>query len=143
MPQCQFHVFCYFCVLEKLHRKHSRNWTKQKPKFLFSRHETESKAETEGSQGPATPWGGTGQPLAVPPGGRATWPTSERRPSAYIFSSARKPKSPDQFSSKHTASRLWSMRDREGPEAVPITLPERGITTGGLLHHHACLQSDA
>jgi hypothetical protein len=22
------------------------------------------------------------------------------------------------------------------------TLPERGITTGGLLHHHACLRSD-
>jgi hypothetical protein len=35
-----------------------------------------------------------------------------------------------------------SMRDREGPEALPGTLPERGITTGGLLHHHACLRSD-
>jgi hypothetical protein len=29
-----------------------------------------------------------------------------------------------------------------GPEALPRTLSERGITTGGLLHHHACLQSD-
>jgi hypothetical protein len=36
MPQCQFPVFCCFCVLEKLHRKYSRNWTKQSPKFLFS-----------------------------------------------------------------------------------------------------------
>jgi hypothetical protein len=35
-----------------------------------------------------------------------------------------------------------SMRDREGPEALPGTLPERGITVGGLLHHHACLRSD-
>jgi hypothetical protein len=35
MPQCQFYVFYYFCVLEKQHRKYSRNWTKQKPKFLF------------------------------------------------------------------------------------------------------------
>jgi hypothetical protein len=35
-----------------------------------------------------------------------------------------------------------SIRDREGPEALPGTLPERGITTGGLLHHHACLRSD-
>jgi hypothetical protein len=34
-------------------------------------------------------------------------------------------------------------QDREGPEALPSTLPERGITTGGLLHHHALLQSDA
>jgi hypothetical protein len=35
MPQCKFPIFCYFCVLEKLHRKYSQNWTKQKPKFLF------------------------------------------------------------------------------------------------------------
>jgi hypothetical protein len=28
-------VFCCFCVSEKLHRKYSQNWTKQKPKFLF------------------------------------------------------------------------------------------------------------
>jgi hypothetical protein len=35
MPQCQFPIFCCFCVSEKLHRKYSRNWTKQKPKFLF------------------------------------------------------------------------------------------------------------
>jgi hypothetical protein len=32
-----------------------------------------------------------------------------------------------------------SMRDREGPEALSGTLPERGITTGGLIHHHAYL----
>jgi hypothetical protein len=37
---------------------------------------------------------------------------------------------------------LPSTRDQEGPEALPSTLPERGITTGGLLHHHACLRSD-
>jgi hypothetical protein len=34
------------------------------------------------------------------------------------------------------------MRDREGPEALLGTLLERGITTGGLLHHHAYLWSD-
>jgi hypothetical protein len=37
---------------------------------------------------------------------------------------------------------LSSKRDQEGLEALPGTLPERGITTGGLLHHHACLRSD-
>jgi hypothetical protein len=36
-----------------------------------------------------------------------------------------------------------STRDREGPEALPGTLSERGIITEGLLHHHASLQSDA
>jgi hypothetical protein len=35
-----------------------------------------------------------------------------------------------------------SSRDREGPEALPGTLSERGIITGGLLHHHASLRSD-
>jgi hypothetical protein len=35
-----------------------------------------------------------------------------------------------------------STQNREGPEALPGTLPERGITTGGLLHHHACLRSN-
>jgi hypothetical protein len=40
---------------------------------------------------------------------------------------------------KPPPSSTW---DREGPEALPGTLPERGITAGGLLHHHACLRSD-
>jgi hypothetical protein len=40
---------------------------------------------------------------------------------------------------KSPPSLTW---DREGPEALPGTLPERGITTEGLLHHHACLRSD-
>jgi hypothetical protein len=35
MPQCQFPIFCCFCVSEKLHRKYSRNWTKQVQKLLF------------------------------------------------------------------------------------------------------------
>jgi hypothetical protein len=33
-------------------------------------------------------------------------------------------------------------KDREGPEALPGTLSERGIATGGLFHCHACLRSD-
>jgi hypothetical protein len=43
MPQCQFPVVCYFCVSEKLHKKYSRNWTKQKPNLLFfpKRHEVQ------------------------------------------------------------------------------------------------------
>jgi hypothetical protein len=35
-----------------------------------------------------------------------------------------------------------STQDWEGPEALPGTLPERGITTEDLLHYHACLRSD-
>jgi hypothetical protein len=35
-----------------------------------------------------------------------------------------------------------SSQDQEDPRALPGTLPERGITAGGLLHHHGHLQSD-
>jgi hypothetical protein len=108
----------------------------------FFRHEMESKAEMEGDQWPATPWGGAGQPLAAPLGGRATWPTSWRRPSTYIFPSMGKPKRPDQFSSKHTASRrhrrheirrgqklfltpCW--RGESPSEAFFITMPASGV----------------
>jgi hypothetical protein len=35
MPQCQFPIFRYFCVSEKLDRKYSQNWTKQKLNLLF------------------------------------------------------------------------------------------------------------
>jgi hypothetical protein len=37
--------------------------------------------------------------------------------------------------------RRWP-EDREGPKALPGTLSEREIATGGLLHRHACLRSD-
>jgi hypothetical protein len=35
MPQYQFPIFYYFCVSEKLYKKYSQNWTKQKPNLLF------------------------------------------------------------------------------------------------------------
>jgi hypothetical protein len=35
-----------------------------------------------------------------------------------------------------------SMRDWEGPKALPDTLPERGISAGDLLHHYGRLRSD-
>jgi hypothetical protein len=53
-----------------------------------------------------------------------------------------KPKTRSIFHKTYCKSPLSSTRDQEGPEALPGSLPERGITTGGLLHHHACLWSD-
>jgi hypothetical protein len=52
------------------------------------------------------------------------------------------PKARSIFHETYCKSPLSSTRDREGPEALPGTLPDRGITAGGLLHHHACLRSD-
>jgi hypothetical protein len=52
------------------------------------------------------------------------------------------PKYPINFLETYREPPSSSSRDREGPEALLGTLPERGITIGGLIHHHACLWSD-
>jgi hypothetical protein len=143
MPQCQFPVFCCFCVSEKLHRKYSQNWTKQKPNLLIF---------TEASRIPKRRWrGATGQPHH-----RVARPAPSPRPLVVrtpgpppdvalppIYSSRReKPKHPINFPETHRDPPSSSTRDWEGPKALPGTLPERGIATGGLLHCHAYLRRD-
>jgi hypothetical protein len=143
MPQCQFHVFCYFCILEKLHRKYSRNWTKQKPNLLIF---------NEASRRLKRRWrGATGQPhhgVARPAPGprplwvRPPWSTSDAALSSIKTPRWEKPKDPINFPKTHRDPPSSSTRDCEGPEALSGTLPERGIATGDLLHRHACLWRD-
>jgi hypothetical protein len=143
MPQCQFPVFCYLCVSEKLHRKYSRNWMKQKPNI---------QKFTEASRSPKRRWrGATGRPhnrAARPrpwPCPLCVWPpwsTSDTAPSPIKTPRREKPKDPINFPETHRDPPPSSTRDWEGPEALPGTLPERGIATGGLLHRHACLRCD-
>jgi hypothetical protein len=93
MPQCQFPVFCYFCVLEKLHRKYSRNWTKQKPNIRkFTKASREPKRRQRGAIGQphhrvARPAPGP-RPLVV----RPPWPTSDAAPSPIKTPRREKPK---------------------------------------------------
>jgi hypothetical protein len=141
MPQCQFPVFYCFCVSEKLHRKYSRNWTKQ---FLFfpTRDGVQSRDGGGPGAGHTIGWRG----LAL---GRATrwWGhlahilTPLLR--LYILLNEKNPKGRSLFPETYREPPLPSTQDWEGPEALPGTLPERGITTGGLFHHHACLRRDA
>jgi hypothetical protein len=124
--------------------KYSRNWTKQKPNI---------QKFTEASRGPkrrrrgATsrphnrvvrlrPWL---HPLCV----RPPRSTSDAAPSPIKTPRWEKPKYPIHFLETHCDPPPSSTQDREGPEALPGTLPERGIATGGLLHRHACLQRDS
>jgi hypothetical protein len=143
MPQCQFPIFCCFCVSEKLHRKYSRNWTKQKPNLLiFTKASRSPKRRRRGATGwphhrAARPAPGP-RPLWV----RPPWPTSDTAPSPIKTPLLEKPKDPINFPETHRDPPPTSTRDREGPEALPGTLPERGITIGGLLHCHACLRRD-
>jgi hypothetical protein len=143
MPQCQFPIFCCFCVSEKLHRKYSQNWTKQKLKFLFFpiRDGVQSR-DGGGPEGSRTiGWHG-------PPHGRATrWCGPLVHPLTspfrlYILLNEKTLKDRTLFQKTYCKPPPSLTRDQEGPEAFPGTLPERGITTGGLLHHHACLRSD-
>jgi hypothetical protein len=138
------HVFCSFCVSEKLHKKYSWNWTKQKPKFLFTWKE-DGVQRRDG----AGPGGGRTIGWRRPPPGRATrWSgplvhllTSPFR--LYIHFIGKTLLARTLFHETYCKPPASSTQEREGPEALPDTLPERGIFTEGLLHHHACLRSDA
>jgi hypothetical protein len=133
MPQCQFPVFCCFCVSEKLHRKYSRNWTKQKPSIRkFTEASREPKRRRRGATGRPhhrAAWPAPGpRPLVV----RPPWPTSGAAPSPIKTPRWEKSKYPITFSETHRDPPPSSIRDREGPEALSGTLSERGIATGGL-----------
>jgi hypothetical protein len=143
MPQCQFPIFCCFCVLEKLQRKYSRNWTKQKPKSLITRHEdgVQRRAGDGPEAGRTYWWRGLGLARATRGCDHLVHPlTSLFR--LYILLNEKTLRPQTLFQKTYCKPPLSSMRDREGPEALPGTPPERGITIEGLLHHHACLQSD-
>jgi hypothetical protein len=143
LPQCQFPVFCCFCVSELIHRKYSRNWTKQVPEVLFypeasrdlkERRRGATRAPHIGLVRPG-PW--PCHPCVREPGS-----TSDIAPLPIKTPRRKKPKYPIRFPEHIAICRRRRPEDQEGPEALPGTLPERGIATGGLLHRHACLRSD-
>jgi hypothetical protein len=143
MPRCQFPVFCCFCVSEKLHRKYSRNWTKQKPEVQIfigaSRTPKERHRGATGGPHHQEAWpGASPRPPMVSP----TRATSDAAPSPIKTPRWEKPKDPITFPEYIAIRRRRRPEDREGPEALPGTLPERGIATRGLLHRHACLRRD-
>jgi hypothetical protein len=143
MPQCQFPIFCYFCVSEKLHRKYSRNWTKQKPDIqIFNGASIRPKRRQSWARGRPHHQGARPAPGPRRPMVWATRSTSDAAPSPIKTPRREKPKDPITFPETHRGPPPSSTQDREGPEALLGTLPERGITTGVLLHRHACLRRD-
>jgi hypothetical protein len=143
MPQCQFPIFCCFCVSEKLHRKYSWNWTKQKLNLLlFIEASRSPKRRRRGATGWPHHRAARPAPGSCPLWVRPPWSTSDAAPSPIKTPRRGKPKDPINFPETHCDLPPSSTQDREGPEALPGTLPERGITTKGLLHRHACLRCD-
>jgi hypothetical protein len=90
-----------------------------------------------GAQGAGEPAPGP-RPLCL----RPPWSTSDAAPSPIKTPRWEKSKDPINFLETHRDPPPSSTRDREGPEALPGTLSERGMAIGGLLHHHACLRRD-
>jgi hypothetical protein len=143
MPQCQFLIFCYFCVSEKLHEKYSRNWTKQKSNLLFLLKLHGDRRWDEGGPGASHTmwWHGPA------PGHANRWwghlahlLTFPFR--LYIPLDGKNLRDGSLFLETYCKPLPLSKRDREDPGALPSTLPERGIPAGGLLHHHGHLRSD-
>jgi hypothetical protein len=143
MPQYQFPIFCCFCVSEKLHRKYSQNWTKQKPNLLFLTKLREDQRWDGGGAGASNTIGWRG-----PAPGRATRWSGQLAHlltlpfCLYIPLDGKNLKDRSLFLETYCKLPPLSMRDREDPEALPSTLPERGIPAGGLLHPHGHLWSD-
>jgi hypothetical protein len=133
-------VCCCFCVLEKLNKKYSWNWTKQKPKFLFFPTRDGVQSKDGGGPGASHTIGWPGQPLAHATRWWGCLAHLLMPPFRLYILLAEETRSI--FNETYCKPPPSLTRDREGPEALPGTLPERGITTGGLLHHHACLRSD-
>jgi hypothetical protein len=143
MPQCQFPVFCCFCVSKKLYRKYSRNWTKQNPNLLFFPKRREVWRWDGGGPEHGHTLGWRGLPLAHATRGWDQLVHLLTPPfRLYIPLDGKNLRPRSIFLETYCKPPPLSMRDREGPEALPGTLPERGITTGGLLHHHGLLRSD-
>jgi hypothetical protein len=123
-------------------RKYSRHWTKQKPEFLFFRTRDGVQSRDGGGPEGSRTIGWRGLPLA-----RATrWCGPLVHPLTlpfwlYILLDEKTLRARSIFQKTYCKPPLMN-RDREGPEALPGTLPARGITTEGLLHHHAYLRSD-
>jgi hypothetical protein len=134
MPQCQFSIFC---CSEKLHRKYSRNWTKQKPDVqIFTEASREPKKRRRGATGGPHHQGARPRAGPCPPMVSPTRATSDDAPSPIKTPRQEKPKYPITFPEYIAIRRHRRLEDREGPEALPGTLLERGIATGGLLHCH-------
>ena len=135
--------FLLFLCFRVIHRKYSRNWMKPHPEVLFY---PEASRDPKESRRGATraPHAGVARPGPWPRGPRVRAPgsSSDDAPSPIKTPRRKKPKYSINFPEHIAIRRRRRPEDREGPEALPGTLPERGIATGGLLHRHACLRSD-
>jgi hypothetical protein len=142
MPQCQFPIFCCFCVSEKLHRKYSQNWMKQVPEVLFCPEASrEPKRRRSGTtRGPHTrlaqprPW-----PCHL--GVRAPWQPPDNAPLPIRSLGTENPKRVDEISKRVPHLRHRRQQISGDRSLCSGTLPGQGSAPGAIsigLHHRLC-----
>jgi hypothetical protein len=123
MPQCQFPIFCCFCVSEKLHRKFSQNWTKPKPDVqMFHGASKRPKRRRSRTKGRPHNQGARPTPSLRRPVVWAPWSTSDAASSPIKTPRQEKPKYQITFLEHIMIHRRHRPEDREGPEALPSIL---------------------
>ena len=133
MPQCQFPIFCCFCVSEKLHRKYSWNWTKQVPELLFFPDEGRGPKESRrGARGqPHTraarpsPWP---RPLCV----RSPWQPPDDAPTPIKSLPTENPKTMGEISRTVPQRRRRRSQILGDRSLYSGTLPGRGSAPGAI-----------
>jgi hypothetical protein len=109
----------------------------------FYRSFAKTKDETEGGQRPATPQGGR---RPAPDRAHPWWARLVHLLTMLLRLlrplDGKNLRDRSLFPETYCKPLPSSKRDWEDPGAFPGTLPERGIPTGGLLHHHGRLLSD-
>ena len=132
MPQCQFPVFCYFWFQKVTSGNILGIARNKRPRPYFSSTYTESEGDTKGSHEVAKPPGGA---AVAPPRQPVVWAprgSADIAPSPIYSPRRENPKTPSLSSRTYSLPPPSSTLTRGVSEALPGTLPERGIITGGL-----------
>jgi hypothetical protein len=133
MPQCQFSVFCYFCVSEKLHRKYSQNWTKQVREVLFFPEEDRRPNESRrGARGYPHHEGAWPRPWPCPPMVRPPWSPSDDAPSPIRSLPTENPKTISNFPERVLQLRRRCRRISGDRSLCSGTLPGWGSAPGAI-----------
>jgi hypothetical protein len=133
MPQCQFPIFCYFCVSKKLHKKYSRNWTKRRPKLLFCPKEGRGpNGSRRGARGQPHHEGARPSPWPRPHVVRPPWSTPDDAPSPIKSLPTENPKTIDVFPRIVLQRRRHRRQISEDRSLCSGTLPGRGSAPGAI-----------
>jgi hypothetical protein len=144
MPQCQFPVFCCFCVSEKLHRKYPQNWTKQVLEVLFFLEEYRRPNESRrGARNCPHNRGARPSPWPRPPIVRPPCLPPNNAPSPIRSLGMENPKTIGEISRTVPQLRRHRRRISGDKSLYSGTLPGRGSAPGaisiGLHHRLRCL----